>query len=155
MADVDDETKNDTSLSEEGTTCKTENTTTSCSKHVLKKRQPFGLQCKTDRDIYVTTKTNFKAQLNKCEKLFDSGASEVIIHGLGAAICRACNLALQLRDIHYESVELDVKTSTVSLIDDLEPLIDDADYETNVRCNSAIHIRVFRKVPVGPLKCNE
>lgn len=76
----------------------------------------------------------------------------MIIHGLGAAVYRACNLALQLREIHYGGMELDIKTSTTSIIDDFEPLCDSADYETINRSNSAVHIRVFRKFSIGGLK---
>lgn len=123
--------------------------------HVLRKRQPIGLIRRGNKDIYVTKKTNFKAQLNNCEKLFNNGASEIVIHGLGAAIDRACNLALQLKEIHHNTLELDIKTSTAELIDDFEPLNDNHDYEINVRRNSAIHIRVFRKETMGPLRCQE
>lgn len=56
-----------------------------------------------------------QCQLKRCEKIFDAGFSEVIIHGLGAAIHRACELALYLQKIHHQNLELDVKTSTVDL----------------------------------------
>jgi ribonuclease P/MRP protein subunit RPP20 len=56
-----------------------------------------------------------KGQLYKCEKFFDKGASELIIHGLGAAVYKACNLALRLKEIHYGTLEFDIKTSTVTL----------------------------------------
>ncbi|KAL2726838.1 ribonuclease P protein subunit p20-like [Vespula squamosa] len=106
--------------------------------HTLRKRQPRLIKGK--RDIYVTNKTDFKAQLKKCEKLFNFGISEIIIHGLGAAIKRACNLALRFKEIHHNSLDLDIKTSTEELIDDFEPLNDDYDYEMKIRRNSAIHI---------------
>ncbi|XP_078049953.1 ribonuclease P protein subunit p20 [Augochlora pura] len=125
------------------------------SDYTIKKRQPFGLLRKRDKDIFVTNKTNIKAQLKICEKLLNSDACEVIIHGLGAAVLRACNLVLQLKEIHYGGIELDVKTSTTSIIDDFEPLHDNADYETINRNNSAIHVRVFRKFSVGKLKYHE
>ncbi|KAL2727950.1 ribonuclease P protein subunit p20-like [Vespula maculifrons] len=115
----------------------------SSGNYMLRKRQPRLIREK--RDIYVTNKTDFKAQLKKCEKLFNIGVSEIIIHGLGAAIKRACNLALQLKEIHHNSLDFDIKTSTEELIDDFEPLNDDYDYEMKIRRNSAIHIRVFRK----------
>lgn len=54
--------------------------------------------------------------MKRCEKLLSNGTSEVIIHGLGSAVHRACNLALQLKEIHYGGVELDIKTSTTSII---------------------------------------
>lgn len=51
----------------------------------------------------------------KCEKLFDKGASELIIHGLGAAVYKATNLALRLKEIHHGCLDFDIKTSTVQL----------------------------------------
>lgn len=123
--------------------------------HVLRKRQPIGLIKRSNKDIYVTNKTNFKAHLNNCERLFNAGISEIVIHGLGAAINRACNLALQLKEIHHNTLDLDIKTSTTELIDDFEPLNDNHDYEMNIRRNSAIHIRVFRKEAMGILRCTQ
>ncbi|XP_035722735.1 ribonuclease P protein subunit p20-like [Vespa mandarinia] len=120
--------------------------------YILRKRQPKLIR-QVNRDIYVTNKTDFKAQISKCEKLLNIGVSEIIIHGLGAAIDRACNLALQLKEIHHNSLDLDIKTSTAELIDDFEPLNDDYDYKVKMRRNSAIHIRVFRKEPMGILQC--
>lgn len=195
------------------------------AKHVLRKRQAFGLR-RDDKDIYVNNQTNFKVplspenitfssphknctcfisnrytcigcfgilflnrsvtiskgQLYKCEKLFDKGASELVIHGLGAAVYKACNLALRLKEIHYGTLELDIKTSTVTLVgryicsifqklriliniercvricgyllltDNLEALDDDAEDEVSSRQNSAVHIRVFRTLPVPKLR---
>ncbi|KZC08716.1 PREDICTED: ribonuclease P protein subunit p20 [Dufourea novaeangliae] len=123
--------------------------------YTIKKRQPFDLKKKRDKDVFITNKTNFKAQLKICEKLFNNGAGEVIIHGLGAAVHRACSLALQLKEIHYSGIDFDIKTSTTPIIDDFEPLQDNADYETINRNNSAIHIRVFRKFSIGSLKYQE
>jgi len=40
----------------------------------------------------------------------------------------------------------------LSIADELEALNDDVDDEINNRQNSAIHIRVVRKVPVGVLR---
>ncbi|XP_046817967.1 ribonuclease P protein subunit p20 [Vespa crabro] len=120
--------------------------------YTLRKRQPKLIR-QVNRDIYVTNKTDFKAQISKCEKLLNIGVSEIIIHGLGAAIDRACNLALQLKEIHHNSLDLDIKTSTAELIDDFEPLNDDYDYKVKMRRNSAIHIRVFRKEAMGILQC--
>ncbi|XP_006622761.1 ribonuclease P protein subunit p20-like isoform X1 [Apis dorsata] len=125
------------------------------SDYIIKKRQPFDIKKKRDKDIFITNKTNFKAQLKKCEKLLNNGNFEVIIHGLGSAIQKACSLALQLKEIHYGGIELDIKTSTISIIDDFEPLDDNADYETINRNNSAIHIRVYRKFSINTLKYQE
>ncbi|XP_076754141.1 ribonuclease P protein subunit p20 isoform X1 [Xylocopa sonorina] len=125
------------------------------SDYIRKKRQPFGIIKKQDKDVFVTNKTNFKAQLKKCEKLLDNGTDQVIIRGLGAAVHRACSLALQLKEIHCGSLELDIKTSTISIVDDLQPLDDSIDYETINRNNSAVHIRVFKKFSIGSLKYQE
>ncbi|KAL6433004.1 hypothetical protein ACFW04_006356 [Cataglyphis niger] len=127
------------------------------SKHIPRKKQ-FSKLKQNGRDIYVHNKTSFKVQLYKCEKLFDKGASELIIHGLGATVFKAVNLALQLKKIHHGTLDLDIKTSTVSLQDELVILDDDdADYglyngELNTRLNSGIHIRVFRRVPFAALR---
>ncbi|XP_043604535.1 ribonuclease P protein subunit p20-like isoform X2 [Bombus pyrosoma] len=126
------------------------------SDYIIKKRQPFDTKKKRkNNDIYITNSTNFKAQLKRCEKHLNNGSSEVIIHGLGAAVQRACSLALQLQKNHYDSIELEVKTSTISIIDDFEPVNDTADYEIINRKNSAVHIRVFRKFSLRTLKYQE
>lgn len=109
---------------------------------VLRKRLPRKLP-KRDCDVYVTRKTDFRQQLKRCQKILDNG-NLVCIHGLGVAIDRAINLALQLQQCGQGQVELCTHTNTVELVDDLEPLTDDRDADTISRNNSAIHIRVFR-----------
>lgn len=47
--------------------------------------------------------------------------SSICIHGLGAAINRAINLAMQLQHTSPVPLEISVTTSTVPLIDDLVP----------------------------------
>ncbi|XP_047121523.1 ribonuclease P protein subunit p20-like isoform X2 [Schistocerca piceifrons] len=111
--------------------------------HVLRKRLPPRLP-RRKQDIYITNKSNYKGQLARSEKLLESGEPEIVIHGLGAAVTRAVNLALQLKEKFLGTVELSVNTSTVDIVDDLEPLEDHAEYETNTRQNSSVHIRVFR-----------
>nr|XP_034191191.1 ribonuclease P protein subunit p20 [Osmia lignaria] len=155
MADVHECSELKNSFSKERNVLKEKHKKLLSCDYSVKKREPFGLKRQTGKDILITNKTNFKAQLKKCERLFDNGTPEIIIHGLGAAIHRACNLALQLKEIHYNGIELDIKTATTSIIDDFEPLNDEADYETVNRNNSAIHIRVFRKFSIGSLKYQE
>lgn len=155
MADVHERSELRKSFSNERNVPKTKHKKFLSRNYTIKKRQPFGLRKQNGKDILVTNKTNFKAQLKKCERLLDNDNPEIFIHGLGAAIHRACNLALQLKEIHYNGVELDIKTSTASIIDDFEPLDDEGDYETINRNNSAIHIRVFRKFLIGSLKYQE
>ncbi|XP_058798999.1 ribonuclease P protein subunit p20 [Phymastichus coffea] len=119
--------------------------------HIVKKRTPFQYP-KQKNEVYANNKTNFKAQLKQCERILDSGAQEVIIHGLGAAINRACSLALHLKEIHHETLDLDTKISSVTLTDDLEPKTDDASYEIKERKSSAIRIRVFLTAFIGSLR---
>ncbi|XP_041481420.1 ribonuclease P protein subunit p20-like [Lytechinus variegatus] len=109
----------------------------------IRKRQPRRLP-KRKNDIYVTRKSNFASQMEKCEKLFDGGEKEVFIHGLGAAINRALNIALQLETRSLGTLQISISTSTVNLVDDIEPLCDEGDFDTRERSNSAVHIRVFR-----------
>ncbi|PVD25753.1 hypothetical protein C0Q70_13413 [Pomacea canaliculata] len=110
--------------------------------YLLKKRLPPRLPTRKN-DVYVSRKTNFEAQLNRCQKILDVG-NEVYIHGLGSAINRAINLALQLKERGVGSVETSVHTSTVELVDDLEPENDCLEPEVLRRHSSAVHIRVYR-----------
>lgn len=54
----------------------------------------------------------------------------ITVHGLGSAIHRAINLALQLQETATPPLSLHVTTSTVQLVDDLEP-IDDVSVEVS------------------------
>ena len=65
----------------------------------------------------------YTAQLARCQGLFDTGAQEVYIHGLGAAVNRAMNLALLLKCRSLGSLELSPNTSTVEVTDDLEECV--------------------------------
>ncbi|XP_056021100.1 ribonuclease P protein subunit p20-like [Ostrea edulis] len=112
----------------------------------LRKRLPRKLP-KRKTDVYVTRKTNFSSQLQRSQKILDS-ENEVYVHGLGAAINRAINLALQLQSKGQGLVEISAHTSTVELVDDLEPQADDLEPETQSRNNSAIHIKVYKMNPV-------
>ncbi|XP_026761695.1 ribonuclease P protein subunit p20-like isoform X1 [Galleria mellonella] len=116
--------------------------------YAVKKRLPLR-PVDGENVIFITKKTNFKAQLEKCCDLLTKGEKEIILHGLGAAIQRCCNLALQLEILFSGTCQLEVNTGTVDLVDDLEPLIDDLDFGTQVRHTSSVHIRVFRSAMLG------
>ena len=121
--------------------------------YFLRKRLPKTLP-RRKTDVYVNKKTDFKAQLARCQRLLDNGFNELYIHGLGAALNRAINLALQLQALGNGSIEVSVNTSTVELIDDREPLDDEAEPGQNTRNNSAIHIKVYRpEEPLPPGAC--
>ncbi|KAM7331791.1 hypothetical protein ACRRTK_008499 [Alexandromys fortis] len=120
--------------------------------YTLRKRLPHRLP-RRPNDIYVNMKTDFKAQLARCQKLLDGGSrgqnacAEIYIHGLGLAINRAINIALQLQAGSFGSLQVAANTSTVELVDELEPETDSREPLTRIRNNSAIHIRVFRVTP--------
>lgn len=69
---------------------------------------------------------------------------EIVLYCMGAAIQRGVLLALQFCEKHC-TFQIDAKTFTTELLDDLEPATDDADYEIQRRNNSALRIRIFRK----------
>ncbi|XP_054907194.1 ribonuclease P protein subunit p20 isoform X2 [Poeciliopsis prolifica] len=117
--------------------------------YTLRKRLPRKLP-KRRNDVYVNMKTDFRAQLARCQKLLDGGGHrEICVHGLGLAINRAINIALQLQASSQGALQLAANTSTVELIDDLEPEDPDEAGEpmTRTRNNSAIHIKVFYPDP--------
>lgn len=109
----------------------------------LRKRLPARWP-KKKTDVYVSQKTNFKAQLGRCSKLLNSGHNEIYIHGLGFAIDRAINIALQLKAKGLGTIEVSATTETFELTDDLSALNDELDDRTQTRNTSAIHIKVFK-----------
>ncbi|XP_047504111.1 ribonuclease P protein subunit p20-like isoform X1 [Pieris napi] len=116
--------------------------------YALKKRLPLRPK-EGDNVIFITKKTNFKAQLDKCCDLLTKGEKDIILHGLGAAIQRCCNLALQVEALFSGTCQIEVNTGTVDLVDDLEPLTDDLEFGAQVRHSSSIHIRIFRTALLG------
>ncbi|KAJ7313283.1 hypothetical protein JRQ81_004568 [Phrynocephalus forsythii] len=123
------------------------------TEYALRRRLPRRLP-RRHSDIYVNMKTDFKAQLSRCQKLLGlggsgggGGCSEICIHGLGLAINRAINIALQLEAGGGGSLVLSANTSTVELADVAEPEGDSDEPMGRTRNNSAIHIRVCRVNP--------
>ncbi|XP_033863472.3 ribonuclease P protein subunit p20 [Acipenser ruthenus] len=113
----------------------------------LRKRLPRKLPQRRN-DVYVNMKTDFRAQLARCQRLLEGGEfNEICIHGLGLAINRAINIALQLQGNGLGALRLAPNTSTVELVDDLEPETDQGEPVSRTRNNSAIHIKVFRADP--------
>lgn len=121
--------------------------------YTLRKRLPRKLPRRRN-DVYVNMKTDFRAQLARCQKLLDAsvgGQREICVHGLGLAINRAINIALQLQACSQGALQLAANTSTVELVDDLEPEdeagLRGAEPITHTRNNSAIHIKVYYPDP--------
>ncbi|XP_018562174.1 ribonuclease P protein subunit p20 [Anoplophora glabripennis] len=114
--------------------------------HNFRKRPPQKPEI-GENVLFISTKTNIKAQLERCKKLINNNESEIIIYCLGAAIQRGILLALQLCE-HHVAYKIYTNTLSTELIDDLEPAVDDADYDIQKRFNSALRIRIFRSDPL-------
>ncbi|KAL1494465.1 hypothetical protein ABEB36_010061 [Hypothenemus hampei] len=108
---------------------------------ILRKRQPVKPQTGPNV-IYVSSKTSTKCLLERCSKLIANNHKEIILYCLGAAIQQGILLALQVCERHI-NFQCETKTFTTTLIDDLEPVVDEADYEIQKRINSALKIRIF------------
>ncbi|CAF3045881.1 unnamed protein product [Rotaria socialis] len=95
---------------------------------------------KRSNDVYVTRKTNFKAQLERCMKLISSNGNyrEIAIHGMGSALERTINLALQFQ--LKTNCQLNTKIASIEVTDHLMPLLDDLEPMSDTRWVSAIHI---------------
>ncbi|CAF1564054.1 unnamed protein product [Rotaria sordida] len=95
---------------------------------------------KRPNDIYVTHKTNFKAQLERCMKLISSNGNyrEIFIHGMGSALQRTINLALQFQ--LKTNCQLYTKIASLEVTDHLMPLLDDLEPMNDTRWVSTIHI---------------
>ncbi|VDK75516.1 unnamed protein product [Litomosoides sigmodontis] len=100
---------------------------------------------KAKNDIYITRHTSIVAQKARIIKLLDEKMNEVILHGLGAAVSRTINVALQIQRKLVDTVKLDVRTGTVKVTDSLFPLKDEMDFKTRNRLISAVHIRISRR----------
>ncbi|XP_064296307.1 LOW QUALITY PROTEIN: ribonuclease P protein subunit p20 [Phalacrocorax carbo] len=79
-------------------------------------------------DVFVTARTDFRAQLRRCQRLLAPGGAggarggplvsppgELRLHGLGLAVPRTINLALQLQAGAPGALRLHASTSSVTL----------------------------------------
>ncbi|NXD32202.1 POP7 protein, partial [Spelaeornis formosus] len=114
-------------------------------------------------DVFVTSRSDFRAQLRRCQRLLAPGGGpggpggapgELRLHGLGLAVPRTINLALQLQAGAGGALRLHASTSSVPLRaprarpgggNEREPG-DEGDGDAP-RHNSAIHIRLCREAP--------
>jgi len=112
------------------------------------KRRPVYKHNIQPNDVYISEKSSLRAQLHKCKKLFDDdNYEEVFLHGLGKAIPRTINVALELKNSHYKNtLDFETETSTVRLIDDLIPQDDTTPASYSTRNVSSVKLRLFRTV---------
>ena len=111
---------------------------------VRQRRGPQRQTPKQKNDIYVNKQSDFKFQLERAQKLLDSGWNEVFIHGLGAAINRAVNLALQLEQGGHGSIQISAQTSSTQVVDDFRSLDEEQESYSETRTKSSIKIKVYK-----------
>ncbi|KAL9656558.1 hypothetical protein ABK040_012141 [Willaertia magna] len=113
----------------------------------LKKRTPVKRKIQRN-EIYVSRKSNFNAQFKRGKSLLQKEPLKPIhIHGLGAAILTAVELALELKKEFHGKLQLNTTTSTVPLVDDFYSKQEEEYYvASQVRFNSAIHITCTREL---------
>ncbi|VDM48777.1 unnamed protein product [Toxocara canis] len=71
-------------------------------------------QGRVDEQLYTCFRhTSMAAQRSRIQQLLDSDVDEVILHGIGSAVSRTVNLALQIQRKLANSVKLNVRTSTI------------------------------------------
>ncbi|XP_022219945.1 ribonuclease P protein subunit p20 [Drosophila obscura] len=117
------------------------NQSDSANNRVVRKLPP---RAGNDRcNIYITSKTDFKAQQKRCEELLNSGVKEIFLHCMGYSITRGLNLALRLIKNSEGALGYTINTSTIQLVDELHPLCDEDDITFRQRNNSALHIKIF------------
>ncbi|GAV04418.1 hypothetical protein RvY_14697 [Ramazzottius varieornatus] len=95
-------------------------------------------------EVYITLKTSFKAQLERCKKLLEApGCKSISLHGMGAATNRAVNLALTLQAEYAGLLEISTTTGSTEITNELEPLRDDLDPISQSRFISVINLKLF------------
>eukprot|EP00730_Choanoeca_flexa_P013598 TRINITY_DN5497_c0_g1_i1.p1 TRINITY_DN5497_c0_g1~~TRINITY_DN5497_c0_g1_i1.p1 ORF type:complete len:162 (+),score=25.56 TRINITY_DN5497_c0_g1_i1:94-579(+) len=105
------------------------------------KRQP-SRPARSRTDIYIGRNSPFEAQLARAQSLLSAGETTITLHGLGAAINRCINLALQLEQQGKGKITLDLKTDSVALLDDLPADDPEATPKIAKRTASAVHIAI-------------
>eukprot|EP00761_Pharyngomonas_kirbyi_P009721 gb/GECH01009739.1/.p1 GENE.gb/GECH01009739.1/~~gb/GECH01009739.1/.p1 ORF type:complete len:175 (+),score=48.04 gb/GECH01009739.1/:1-525(+) len=117
--------------------------------YTLQKRTPEHASA-LENEIYVSRKTPFPALFKRAVKLLDSEQYKnkgIVIRGMGAAIERSVNLAIELQSYYGNLLRIAPSTSTTQLIDDFIPLEPELETETQIRFNSSIKIMITR-IPV-------
>ncbi|XP_003743653.1 ribonuclease P protein subunit p20 [Galendromus occidentalis] len=114
------------------------------SEYELRKRLPAQMPRSPDH-VYINMRTDFQYQMLRAKEILFKGSNEVHIHGLGAAINRAINIALQIREHFGKAYEVDTQTNTIQVVDDFEPREEHIEPQSQTRNVSTIHIRVFKK----------
>ena len=95
-------------------------------------------------ELYMDTTQPFNQQLERAWRILDEGKLDhVLVHGIGPAIQRVINLALQIKLRGNGMFDVSTTTHTVHLHDD----INDAEtglVTSQTRRNSSISVKIFR-----------
>eukprot|EP00049_Salpingoeca_infusionum_P022548 m.7441 g.7441 ORF g.7441 m.7441 type:complete len:232 (+) comp5251_c0_seq1:111-806(+) len=92
-------------------------------------------------DIYVARNSPFEAQLAKAISLLETAPYTTTLYGLGAAINRAINIALRVKELVGEArIKMEISTDTLPLLDEVASADLDAVPSTTTRNTSAIRI---------------
>lgn len=67
------------------------------------------------RIIYIFRHTKLAAQKARVTRMLNEKVDEVTLHGLGAAISRTINVALQIQRKLADTVQLNVRTGTIKV----------------------------------------
>ncbi|XP_050332545.1 ribonuclease P protein subunit p20 [Bactrocera neohumeralis] len=101
-------------------------------------------QFKSERDVYVTSKSSFETQVKYCTDIFNTGEKVIYLHCMGSSINRCLNLALHIIKNSGQRLLYSIHTSTIQLIDETHPLHENEDIALRTRFNSALHIKLSR-----------
>lgn len=114
-------------------------------KYERRKRAAFHSAARPE-DIYVRRGRSRAALVNRAWRLLvtDASLSEVWVHGLGASVPAALEVALRVEKRGAGAIGVAVRTSTVTLYDDYAPLREGLPHVTLHRNNSAVHVALRR-----------
>ena len=116
----------------------------------LKKNAP--VHSRGINELYVDTTQPFNQQVERAWRILDEGKLDhVLVHGIGPAIQRVINLALQIKLRGNGMFDVSATTHTVHLHDDLTPIKDGESglVTSQTRKNSSISIKIFRTLNVS------
>lgn len=75
-------------------------------------------------DIFVSRSTRFEALVARSISLLDGSGNPVVLHAMGAAITLCCSVALAVQRQCAGQVILVLRTTTVAVYDDYEPVVE-------------------------------
>lgn len=86
------------------------------------RRQDVDMKKKSKRDVYIKRNTSFIVICKRIKNLIDECKSAVTMHAMGAAITKCCDAAICIKDDYGNQINMIVKTDTITVVDDFEPL---------------------------------